>query len=163
MGMMMAIGSPSGSLYLAKGRADVGFWYNVVNTAVVVAALYAAVHYGTRAVSASQSLVAVAMMPLELYLLWRLSRLRPLSYLRCLAAPLLSAGLMGACVYATYLGLREPAPRVGLPRRPGRGGDGHLRRHMASDPPRVHPRPLAPVALERLECSRDARTGRLRM
>jgi O-antigen/teichoic acid export membrane protein len=112
MGMMMTIGSPSGSLYLAKGRADVGFWYNVVNTAVVVAALYVAVHYGTRAVSASQSLVAVAMTPLELYLLWRLSRLHPLSYLRCLAAPLLSACLMGACVYATYLGLRSllPAP-----------------------------------------------------
>ena len=107
---MMTIGSPSGSLYLAKGRADVGFWYNVVNTAVVVAALYAAVHYGTRAVSASQSLVAVAMMPLELYLLWRLSRLHPLSYLRCLAAPSLSACLMGACVYATYLGLRSLLP-----------------------------------------------------
>jgi O-antigen/teichoic acid export membrane protein len=110
MGMLMAIGSPSGSLYLAKGRADLGFWYNVVNTAVIVAALYAAVHYGTRAVSASQSLVALVMTPLELYLLWWVSRLRPLAYLRCLAMPALCSGIMGACVFATYLGARSLLP-----------------------------------------------------
>ena len=106
MGMVMAVSSPCGSLYLAKGRADAGFWLNVVNTAVVVAALFAAVHYGTRAVSASQSLVALAVMPLELYLLWVVSRLRPLAYLRRLAWPLLTSGIMGVCVYVTYLGMR---------------------------------------------------------
>jgi O-antigen/teichoic acid export membrane protein len=117
MGMIQAIGGPSGSLFNAKGRADIGFWYNVGSSIVTVGVLYVAVHIGVAAVAASHSLISIATMPAELYLLWRVSRLRPLEYVRQLAAPAVTSGIMGVCVYATYLAIRgslRPVPCLAL-------------------------------------------------
>ena len=107
MGMLKSIGSASGSLFLSKGRADVGFWYNVVNTAVTFVVLWIAVHFGTAAVAASHSAIAIASIPLELYLLWLVSRLRPGDYLRRLVTPLAASGIMGAVVYLSCVMLRD--------------------------------------------------------
>ena len=117
MGMIQAIGGPSGSLFNAKGRADIGFWYNVGSSIVTVGVLYVAVHIGVAAVAASHSLISIATMPAELYLLWRVSRLRPLEYVRQLAAPAVTSGIMGVCVYAPYLAIRgslRPVPCLAL-------------------------------------------------
>lgn len=105
MGMMKAVGSPLGSILNSKGRADLGFWANVVTAVVTVTVLYFAAHAGVRAVAASHSLIQISLIPLELYLLWRISRLRPAEYFRRLTGPLLMSGVMGVCVYATYLAI----------------------------------------------------------
>ena len=110
MGMLKTISSPSGSLLLAKGRADVGFWLNVVNTAVTVGVLFWAVGYGTKAVAAAHSALCLAMLPLELYFLWRVAKLRPVAYLRRLVRPLVTSGVMGVVVYATCVALRGALP-----------------------------------------------------
>jgi O-antigen/teichoic acid export membrane protein len=110
MGMLKCIGSPSGSLLLAKGRADLGFWLNVVNTAVTVVALYIAVQFGTAWVAGGHSLIQLALMPLELYIVWLVSRLHPGDYLRSLVRPLLTAGIMGVCVAVAHAALRGLLP-----------------------------------------------------
>ena len=110
MGMMKTISSPSGSLLLAKGRADIGFWFNVINTAVTVGVLYVAVRFGTAAVAAAHSALGVAALPLELYFLWRVTRLQAGAYLRRLRKPLLTSAIMGTCVYLTCLAVRHVLP-----------------------------------------------------
>src|SRR5665647_1771296 len=110
MGMMKTISSPSGSLLLAKGRADIGFWFNVINTAVTVGVLYVAVRFGTAAVAAAHSVLGVAALPLELYFLWRVTRLQAGAYLRRLCKPLLTSAIMGTCVYLTCLAVRHVLP-----------------------------------------------------
>ena len=110
MGMAKSISSPTGSLLLAKGRADLGFWANVTNTVVMICALIVAVQYGTKAVAATHSVLAVGLMPIDLYLLWRVSRLRWVAYLKRLVRPLLTSGIMGAVVYGTCVALRGTLP-----------------------------------------------------
>jgi len=66
-----------------------------------------AVGFGVRAVAAGHSLIQIASIPLELYLLWHVARLRPSEYLRRLARPLLTSVVMGVCVYATYLAVHS--------------------------------------------------------
>ena len=105
MGMVKAIGSPIGSLLNSKGRADIGFWYNLLSTVVTVTVLYVAVHWGVRAVAASHSIIQICSLPIELWLLWMVIRLRPADYLRRLAGPLATCLVMGAVVYLTYLGI----------------------------------------------------------
>jgi len=110
MGMTKTISSPSGSLLLAKGRADIGFWFNVINTAVTVGVLYVAVRFGTAAVAAAHSALGVVALPLELYFLWRVTRLQAGAYLRRLFKPLLTSVVMGTCVYLTCLAVRDVLP-----------------------------------------------------
>ncbi|HMK92508.1 MAG TPA: MOP flippase family protein [Thermoleophilia bacterium] len=105
MGMVKAIGSPIGSLLNSKGRADIGFWYNLLSTVVTVTVLYVAVHWGVRAVAASHSIIQICSLPVELWLLWAVIRLRPGDYLRRLAGPFATCLAMGAVVYATYLAI----------------------------------------------------------
>jgi len=114
MGMLKTISSPSGSLLLAKGRADVGFWFNVITTAATAGVLYWAVDYGTKAVAASHSALSLALLPVELYFLWRVARLRPVAYLKRLVRPLVASGVMGVVVYATCLALRGAVSPAGV-------------------------------------------------
>lgn len=117
MGMLKSIGSPTGSLFLAKGRADVGFWCNVAYAAATVVVLWLVVRFGTEAVAASHSAIAIAFIPVELYALWLVSRLRPADYLRRLVTPLAASSIMGAIVYASCVVLRDrlsPATCLGV-------------------------------------------------
>ena len=77
---------------------------------MTVGGLYLAVQYGTGAVAAAHSVLAVGLMPLELYLLWHVSGLGWVAYLRRLVRPLLTSGVMGAVVYASCMALRDVLP-----------------------------------------------------
>lgn len=105
MGMVKTLSSPSGSLYLSKGRADYGFWFNVVFTSATVVTLWVAVYHGIAWVAAANSALALVFVAVELGLLHRVSGLSPRAYLRGLAAPLGFALAMGVVVLGSRLGL----------------------------------------------------------
>jgi O-antigen/teichoic acid export membrane protein len=39
VGILKAIGNPGGAVILSKGRADIGFWYNVVYASIIIVGL----------------------------------------------------------------------------------------------------------------------------
>ena len=51
LGMLYAIGNPMGSLLLAKGRADIGFWLNFYQTFVLIFALRVGSFWGIEGVA----------------------------------------------------------------------------------------------------------------
>lgn len=110
-----SISSPSGSLLLAKGRADLGVWCSVIYAVAMACGLCLAVQYARKTVAAAHSVLAVGLMPLELYFLWRVSRLQWVAYLKRLVRPLLTSGITVAMVYMRCAALRgTPPPAIVL-------------------------------------------------
>ncbi len=46
LGILYSLGNPIGSLLLAKGRADIGFWCNLWGVAVYAIAIWVGAHWG---------------------------------------------------------------------------------------------------------------------
>lgn len=109
MALFKCVSNPTGSLFLAKGRADFGFWINVAQTAVTMVALYLVVGEGVRAVAWGHVGVQAGFFFVEYWLIRRICGLRFGAYLRSLADPTGFALAMGAAVYALLLVLH---PRV---------------------------------------------------
>lgn len=107
MGLLKCLSNPFGSILLAKGRADVGFWLNVVSTAVTVVALWLVVDYGTSAVAWGHTLVNVASFVVELVVLRRIIGMGMGAYFSRLARTVLATAVMGVGVAGIYLLLRK--------------------------------------------------------
>ncbi len=107
MGLLMCLSNPLGSALLAKGRADVGFWLNVANTAVVVPALWVAVGWGTSAVAWGHTIIAFLFFLVELWIVDRILAMDSLSYLRRLARPSATTAAMAVAVGVAYLLVSE--------------------------------------------------------
>jgi O-antigen/teichoic acid export membrane protein len=72
-GLGFAITSPAGSLILACGRADVGFYLNVLRTALVLAGIWIGSRWGTTGIAWSLVVVVVTVMfPVHAYVRRRL-------------------------------------------------------------------------------------------
>ena len=115
MGMAMCLSNPLGSVLLAKGRADVGFWLNVAVTAVTIPALWAVVHRGTQAVSWTHTAVDLVFFIVELLLVRQVIGMPVGRYLRRLARPSAATATMGAAVALAMLltgSLADPAELV---------------------------------------------------
>lgn len=102
MGLLKCLSNPLGSVLLAKGRADVGFWLNVATTAVTVAVLVVAVRWGTSAVAWGHTLVNLLFFFVELWIIERIVAMRWPGYFARLARPSLASGAMAAAVAGTY-------------------------------------------------------------
>jgi len=106
MGLLKCLSNPLGSMLLAKGRADIGFWLNVAGTAVTVVVLWFVVGYGTSAVAWAHTVINIAFVVVELWVIRRIIGMRAPAYLRCLARPTLTTVLMGLVVAGLYALLR---------------------------------------------------------
>lgn len=95
-----AIGNPSGSLQLAKGRADLGFWWDLILLASSVPAIYA----GGRIAGATGVALALLLVQLSLSVPMYLFMIRPLiggcaiQYLRATLQPVGVAMVMGGII-----------------------------------------------------------------
>ena len=107
MAMVKTLGNPSGSVLMAKGRADLGFLINAVQVGVTLVVFLAVVRFGTLAVAWAWVGVSVAAFVAWQPLVLRVIRLTWREYLRALARPLLLTGLMGIVLEPTYLILRN--------------------------------------------------------
>jgi len=106
MGVLKCLSNPLGSVLLAKGRADVGFWLNVASTTVTVGILWAVVSHGTGAVAWGHTVVNLSFFFVELWLIGRIVGMGWLEYLRRLARPAVTAASMGLVVLGLQVTLR---------------------------------------------------------
>lgn len=105
MGLAKCLSNPLGSVLLAKGRADVGFWLNVAGTAVTVVVLWSVVGYGTSAVAWGHTAVNAAFFFVELWLIRRILEVRARDYVSRLARPVATTAVMGLAVGALWFAL----------------------------------------------------------
>jgi PST family polysaccharide transporter/teichuronic acid exporter/lipopolysaccharide exporter len=116
--LFRSMGNASGSLILALGRADWGFYWNLAALLVIPPTVYLASLSGS-VVYVAWSMVAVRPLLVLLYyrmLSRKLTGLRPALYVRAVGVPLLLAGAMGVIVLGTgaALGGLTDATRLGV-------------------------------------------------
>jgi O-antigen/teichoic acid export membrane protein len=106
MSMLWTISNPIGSLLLAKGRADVGFWWNIFRVMVVFVGLLFFVQYGVVLVAVGHSLISLFLWPFSFWVTRRAVGLEWRDYLPSLRRPLLSCLAMAATTAAILILLR---------------------------------------------------------
>jgi O-antigen/teichoic acid export membrane protein len=100
VGALKAQGNPLGSLLLSKGRADVGFYWNIFAIVMLSIANLIGVGWGIEGVALSMLIVvAIVFFPIEFYLRWFVVRMRPIPYLSVLKVPLIGAALMTSTLW----------------------------------------------------------------
>lgn len=102
LGFVFSLCNPIGSLLLAKGRADLGFYYNVVALLAYAVAIYIGSGFGVIGVAIGFVAAAACLLfPLEFLLRWMLIRMSVVEYLRALG-PLLAAVSMPIILVFMY-------------------------------------------------------------
>jgi O-antigen/teichoic acid export membrane protein len=100
IGLFASLGNPIGSLLLAKGRADIGFWMNIFILFIRVVAISIGLHWGTTGVAwcllCSRIVFA---MPVSYWIYWRVIHLRPLEYIKSFATIFFIAANMALIVF----------------------------------------------------------------
>jgi O-antigen/teichoic acid export membrane protein len=102
MGILKMISNPTGSLFLARGRADLGFWINVAFTAVTVTVLWAVVDRGVVAVAWGHTVINVVFFFVEYVFIRKVCGLGFGAYMARLARPALAVLLMGAAIVVAF-------------------------------------------------------------
>jgi len=105
MGAMKVLASTTGSLLLAKGRADVGFWWNVFTMVVTATCLILVVSEGILMVALAQAVLSIIFLALLLGILKRVSGLSVTSFVGAAARPLVATGIMATAVAAVLIPL----------------------------------------------------------
>lgn len=101
LGIVRSLGNPIGSLILAKGRADLGFWMNVGSFAISLGAMIAGARWGTLGIADATLAVGVFnFVAIQFPVRWHLVRMTALDYLRAVAPYLACAALMAAVLWA---------------------------------------------------------------
>ena len=102
LGFVYSLGNPIGSLLLAKGRADWGFYYNGVAVIVYAVAVVVSSNFGLKGVAYGLVIAAAGLLlTLEFALRWYLVQMSPWVYLRAIGhivvgtfLPLITGGLV---------------------------------------------------------------------
>jgi len=101
LGLIYSLGTPMGAILLARGRADVAFYLNVLRTALFAAAVVVGARFGVEGIAWALILVALfILMPVSFWIRWRVIRMTPLPYARSVGVGVLVAGAVGALAYA---------------------------------------------------------------
>ncbi|HET6350350.1 MAG TPA: MOP flippase family protein [Candidatus Krumholzibacteria bacterium] len=76
VGFAFALSSPAGSLILACGRADIGFYMNIIRTGMILLGIWVGAHWGLVGVAwAMVAVVTAVMFPVHAYVRWKLVRM----------------------------------------------------------------------------------------
>ena len=89
-GMLKAVGTVVGSVFLAKGKANWSFRWTLANLIVFIPALFWGVRYGIEGVAAAISGIAVLFLVVTQLLVNHLIHLRMIDYLKSYIRPLLT-------------------------------------------------------------------------
>jgi O-antigen/teichoic acid export membrane protein len=115
VGLAFALSSPAGSLILACGRADLGFYLNILRTGLILIGIWIASRWGLTGIAWSMVVVVAAIMfPVHAWVRWKLVGMRLGEFLR-VAAPFFWSSLIAAvpCVLGRRL-VDWPSPVVEL-------------------------------------------------
>jgi O-antigen/teichoic acid export membrane protein len=100
LGLFYSIGNPFGSLLLAKGKANIAFYLNVLAAILYGAAIWGGSAAGTAGIAWALVLATGGVLfPLGFWLRWRLIRLGPAEYTRSFLTPV---GLAAAAALAVF-------------------------------------------------------------
>lgn len=92
LGFVFALGNPIGTLLLAKGRADLGLYYNIVAVVTYSLFTYMGSHFGLQGVAVGFVMAATCVLsPLEFILRWHLVRMPAAQYVRAVGKIVLAA------------------------------------------------------------------------
>jgi O-antigen/teichoic acid export membrane protein len=73
MGLAFALSSPASSLILACGRADIGFYLNVLRTGMILIGIWVGARWGLTGIACAMVIVVwVVMFPVHTYVRWKL-------------------------------------------------------------------------------------------
>lgn len=117
VGLFKGLTNPSGSVMMAKGRADVGFKWNLVVAAVNLVVFLVTVRFGVFVFSGVFVVLTAIYFLAMLRILHGLVGLRTGDYLAAVAraaVPTLVMGLVVGGLYALLRGAVPPAPLLGL-------------------------------------------------
>lgn len=105
LGALKGLSNPLGSLLLAKGKADLGFYLNVLAIVGYAASNLFGVRWGITGVATSGLLFStLVLMPLDFYLRWRIIRMSVKEFWVAIRYPLYaSLSMLGALVLAQWL------------------------------------------------------------
>src|SRR5262249_41643510 len=96
LGILYSLGNPIGSLLLAKGRANIGFWMNVLGLIVYVIGIWVGSQWGVQGVAwGLVSASFLVLFPLEFWVRWYLVEMSPVEFFRSFSPFLFLATLMG--------------------------------------------------------------------
>lgn len=101
VGMFKAVGNPISSLLLSKGRADIGFYWNIVVAVLMSVTSLIGVNWGIEGVALGTLIVFVLIrFPVGFYMRWVIVKMRANPYLVSLVVPLIGSGIMIAVLWA---------------------------------------------------------------
>ena len=111
LGIFYSLSNPVGSLLLAKGRADIGFWFNTFAILVYAIAIYIGSHWGIQGIAWSLLSSAILILfPADFWLRWYLVKMKPLEYVGSFAPFLAISTFMGMliAIIDTLLPMKSP-------------------------------------------------------
>ncbi len=112
LGMFYSLGDPIGSLLLAKGRADISFYMNVMVIFLYGASVWLGSSMGLNGIAWALVIVTtVVFFPMGFWIRWRLIGMRPLEYLKSFLPFLVLSCIAGVVVLfvSTFTKLSAPA------------------------------------------------------
>jgi len=111
LGIFYSLGNPIGSLLLSKGKANVGFWFNVIGLIVYAVGVFIGARHGVKGVAWGILIASVSVLfPLEFWVRWKLVKLRPWEFVGSVA-PFLMFGLgMAVMVSLCNLWIQAGSP-----------------------------------------------------
>lgn len=99
LGILYSIGNPMGNLILAKGRADIGFWMNLLQTLFLFLANYIGLRWGISGVALSTLFVTLFLfVPAGFFIRYYLVKMKISEYLEQLKKPLMFSFSAGAVI-----------------------------------------------------------------
>lgn len=115
LGGLYALGNPLGSVLLARGRADVAFFMNLLRIAVYAGAIWIGSRFGLSGVAWALVISFLALLfPVGFYVRWWLMQMSPGVYLKALWPFSAAAAVAGAVVYALAVRIGWPDDVVAL-------------------------------------------------
>jgi O-antigen/teichoic acid export membrane protein len=104
LGYFFSLGNPLGGLLLAKGRADLGFFFNVLMILLYGTAIWFGSRFGLNGIATSLVLsTALVLFPIGFGLRWKLVNLHPVEYVNAFLPMLAGSLVMGVALH--YLGV----------------------------------------------------------
>jgi lipopolysaccharide exporter len=104
LGFFYSLGNPLGSLLLAKGRADIAFYLNLLMILLYGGAIWVGSRFGVEGIATGLVMAtSVVLFPMGFWIRWILVRMQPMEYIRAFIPSLLVALIMAGVIH--YLGL----------------------------------------------------------
>lgn len=105
LGILKSLGNSSGSMFLAKGRADIGFKWNLLVVIVNTTAFVYVVRFGVYTLAWTYVGLSFVYFFAVMWILKRVIGLKLSEFLKAISRPTIISFFMGALVYSIYITL----------------------------------------------------------